>query len=279
VLAHDATWILAASAFCSPWQRSLRHRPDQQQTRDLRHAPGRAFWLRWSPRGDLLRFTVVDPIAHTSFLGQLTPGNRKPQLLLAGFSQPASEGCGVWSADGNAFVFQSSRGGSTDLWELRGSATEHPLRLTDGPCSTTRPPPLDRAAAFISRARGSLRARTLSGTGGLTPADGFLSDAVRVDYTRDGHWVAWTDPAQAIDRISIPDGRVETVSRLAFSRQKDTVDFVFVGLTHENEPLIRARIFTGNIHSLDLKKAVGPSEADERVRYPAQEQLGRVHAI
>jgi hypothetical protein len=61
------------------------------------------------------------------------------------------------------------------------------------------------------------------------------------------------DPSQPIDRVSIPDGRVETVIRLADTQQKDAVDFVFGGLTLDNRPLIRTRVFTGNVYSLDLK--------------------------
>jgi dipeptidyl aminopeptidase/acylaminoacyl peptidase len=61
------------------------------------------------------------------------------------------------------------------------------------------------------------------------------------------------DADQPIDRISIPDGQVQQVARLADSRENDAVDYVFGGLTPDNRPLIRARIFTGNFYSLDLK--------------------------
>jgi hypothetical protein len=60
------------------------------------------------------------------------------------------------------------------------------------------------------------------------------------------------DPAQPIDRVSIPDGHVDEVVRLADSRENDAVDFVFGGLTQQNEPLIRARVFTGNFYSMEL---------------------------
>jgi hypothetical protein len=61
------------------------------------------------------------------------------------------------------------------------------------------------------------------------------------------------DPAQPIERVSIPDGKVTEVVRLAESRENDAVDYVFGGLTLDNRPLIRARVFTGNVYSLDLK--------------------------
>ena len=61
------------------------------------------------------------------------------------------------------------------------------------------------------------------------------------------------DPAQPIDRVSIPDGQVDEVVRLANSREHVAVDYVFGGLDENNRPLIRARIFTGNVYSLDPK--------------------------
>ena len=65
--------------------------------------------------------------------------DRKPAPLLTGFNTPASECCGVWSADGSRFIFQSTRGGNSDLWELRGESTSSPIRLTDGPLQFQSP--------------------------------------------------------------------------------------------------------------------------------------------
>jgi Tol biopolymer transport system component len=61
------------------------------------------------------------------------------------------------------------------------------------------------------------------------------------------------DPAQPIDRIGVPDGHVEQVIRLADPDGDGAVDFVFGGLTPDNRPMIRERLFTGNFYSMDLK--------------------------
>jgi Tol biopolymer transport system component len=61
------------------------------------------------------------------------------------------------------------------------------------------------------------------------------------------------DPSQPIDRISIPDGKVDVVTLLAKSGGDNAVDYVFGGLTLENRPYIRARVFTANFYSLNLK--------------------------
>jgi Tol biopolymer transport system component/DNA-binding winged helix-turn-helix (wHTH) protein len=433
VLAHDATWmpnndgILYANGNNLYLSTITSGKPQLYAT-----LPGRAFWLRWEPNGKLLRFTILDPIAHTLSLWQITPSDRAPQRILPGFNQPAGECCGVWTANGRNFVFQSSKGGNNDLWELSGLSTSNPTRLTDGPLEFESPVAARSGnRIFFMGADSRSELESLSPDGQLIPVKGFLSNAVRVDYSRDGKWVVWTesngplwrarsdgteklqvtpdtlypflarwspdgsriavmareagkawqiyltsanggdftpllhqtgnaadpswapdgksivfggtndvmgkdnatrtldtvdvsssavheipgstglfsprwspdgryiaaltldqrqvrlftvathawttlavpsgadpiwspdshylflhaslDPAQPIDRVSIPDGHVDQIVRLADSREHDAVDYVFGGLTQDNRPLIRARIFTGNFYSLDLK--------------------------
>jgi Tol biopolymer transport system component/DNA-binding winged helix-turn-helix (wHTH) protein len=433
VLAHDATWMPDGSGILYATGNDL-YLTELNGSHPTHYAslPGNAFWLRWEPNGHLLRFTILDPLLHTLSLWQLTPSNRTPIRILSDFSQPASECCGVWTADGKSFVFQSSRGGNSDLWKLSGNSVENPTRLTDGPLQFQSPVAARSGSRIFflgTDARSQLE--TVSSTGEVTPVKGFLASAVRTDTTRDGKWIAWTDssgrlwrahadgsellqltpdsldvflarwspdgkqlalmarepghawqiyltssdggdlqpllkeqrnagdpswspdgkslvfgrvndamgkenaprklqvlhldtgqvnavpgsdglfsprwspdgryivalsldqrqvrlftvatqswttlpvasgadpiwaadsksvfvhasldPDQPIDRISVPDGRVQQIARLADSRENDAVDYVFGGLTPDSRPLIRARIFTGNFYSLDLK--------------------------
>ncbi|HSY34238.1 MAG TPA: winged helix-turn-helix domain-containing protein [Acidobacteriaceae bacterium] len=433
VLAHDASWMPDGDGilFANGNDLFLTHL-SRQQPSHYASLPGRAFWLRWEPNGKLLRFTVLDPISHTLSLWQITPSDRTPHRILADFNQPAGECCGVWTANGRAFVFQSSKGGNNDLWELSGLSTSNPTRLTDGPLEFESPVAARTGSRiFFMGADSRSELESVSPTGQLVPVKGFLSNAARVDYTRDGKWVVWTDtggqlwrarsdgteklqvtpdtltpflarwspdgshiavmareagkawqiyitsanggdftpllhqtrnaadpswspdgksilfggtndamgkdnsartldtvdvasgalqeipnsnglfsprwspdgryiaaltldqrqvrlytvatrtwttlsvpsgadpvwspdshylflhasldPAQPIDRVSVPDGHVDEVVRLADSREHDAVDYVFGGLTQDNRPLIRARIFTGNVYSLDPK--------------------------
>lgn len=433
VLAHDATFMPDGDGilYANGTDLYLTHLSSQQPVH-YASLPGRAFWLRWEPNGKLLRFTILDPIAHTLSLWQITPSDRTPRRILADFNQPAGECCGVWTANGRNFVFQSSKGGNNNLWELPGLATSHPIRLTDGPLDFESPVAAHSGnRIFFMGADSRTELEVVSPTGDLVPVKGFLSDAVRVDYSRDGKWVVWTDseghlwrarsngteklqvtpdnlypflarwspdgsriavmareagkawqiyitsanggdfipllhqrrnaadpswspdgkfivfggtndvmgkdnstrslrivdvatgalqeipgstglfsprwspdgryiaalsldqrevrlytvathtwstlavssgadpiwspdsrylflhasldPAQPIDRVSIPDGHVDEIVRLADSRQHDAVDYVFGGLTLDNHPLVRTRIFTGNFYSLDLK--------------------------
>jgi Tol biopolymer transport system component/DNA-binding winged helix-turn-helix (wHTH) protein len=433
VLAHDATWMPNNGGILYANGNSLFLSSITSSTPQLYASlPGRAFWLRWEPNGKLLRFTILDPISHTLSIWQITPSDRTPNRILADFNQPAGECCGVWTANGRAYVFQSSKGGNNDLWELSGLSTSNPTRLTDGPLEFESPVAARTGSRiFFMGADSRYELESVSPTGQLVPVKGFLSNAARVEYTRDGKWVVWTDtggqlwrarsdgteklqvtpdtltaflarwspdgtriavmareagkawqiyitsanggdftpllhqtrnaadpswspdgksiafggtndamgkdnatrtldtvdvatgtlqeipgsnglfsprwspdgryiaaltldqrqvhlytvathiwttlavpsgadpvwspdshylflhasldPAQPIDRVSIPDGHVDEVVRLADSREHDAVDYVFGGLTQDNRPLIRARIFTGNFYSLDLK--------------------------
>ena len=433
VLAHDATWMPDGDGiiFANGNDLYLTHLSRQQPTH-YASLPGRALWMRWGPNGKLVRFTILDPLTHTLSLWQLTASDRTPRRILADFNQPSGECCGVWTADGRAFVFESSKGGNNNLWKLSGSSISDPVRLTDGPLEFKSPVAARSGSrVFFIGADARSELESVQPNGDLVPVKGFLSAAVRVDYSRDGKWVVWTDtngqlwrarsdgteklqitpdnlyaflarwspdgshlavmareagkvwkiyitsadggdfqpvlhetrnaadpswspdgksilfgrtndemgkdnpartlivvhlangaveqipgsnglfsprwspdgryiaalsldqrqvrvftvatqswttlavpsgadpiwsadsrylfihasldPAQPIDRISIPDGQVSQIVRLADARQNDAVDYVFGGLTLDNRPLIRARVFTGNFYSLDLE--------------------------
>jgi len=195
VLAHDATWmpdgkgILYAAANNLYLTNSTDGQPQIYAT-----LPGRAFWLRWNPAGKLLRFTIVDPIAHTKSLWELTPADRKPRQILKGFTDPSMESCGVWTADGKWFVFQSSRGGNTDLWKLAGDETSNPVRLTDGPLQFQSPLAARQGhTIYFIGVDSRSQLERLNADGTLVPERGFLASALRVEFSRDRRWAAWTD--------------------------------------------------------------------------------------
>ncbi len=213
ILAHDATWmpdghsILYAAGNDIFLTQGADSAPEHYAT-----LPGRAFWLRWNPAGSLLRFTVLDPIAHTQTLWQLAASDRKPRPILSDFSDPASECCGVWTADGSAYVFQSFHGGNSDLWKLARNGKSGPSRLTYGPLQFESPVAARTGATVyflgvdirseVDRltpggahggAHGAAADKSSSAGMGLAPERGFLAAADRVAFSRDKKWVAWTD--------------------------------------------------------------------------------------
>lgn len=204
VLAHDATWMPDGHGilFAAGNDLFLTQGPSSQPER-YASVPGRAFWLRWNPAGKLLRFTVIDPIAHTQTLWELSPSDRTPRPLVAGLSEPASECCGVWTADGRSYVFQSGRGGNTDLWRLRGNSGSDPARLTYGPLQFESPVAArtGNAVYFLGVDVRSEVDRINPG-GTLTAERGFLGAADRVAWSSDKQWVAWTDSAGRLWRAA-----------------------------------------------------------------------------
>lgn len=197
ILAHDATWMPDGKGilYAAGNELSITHLQDGTSTPFATLPFGRAFWLRWSPDGKLLRFTVLDPIAHTFSLWELPAGSRTARPILKDWSKPASECCGTWTADGKFYVFQSSRGGSTDLWRLSGMDVASPRRITNGPLSY-QAPIADRTGHrifFLGLDSRSETQRYDAQSKQFIPMHNFLSASSRISFSRDGRWVAWPD--------------------------------------------------------------------------------------
>src|SRR5216683_2785638 len=181
ILAHDATWMPDGKSilYAAGNELSVTHLKDGTST-SIASLPGRAFWLRWSPDGNLLRFTIIDPLGHTMSLWELPSGSHSPRRVLSGWSNPASECCGTWTADGKFFIFQSARDGNDDLWQLRGKDISGPTRVTNGPLRYEAP----------------IAARTghrIFFLGLNTQSELLRYAADRKEFSRDRLWVSWTD--------------------------------------------------------------------------------------
>lgn len=61
------------------------------------------------------------------------------------------------------------------------------------------------------------------------------------------------DPAQPVDRISVPGGTVQQLIRLNDASRGDVQSYIFGGLRQDSEPLIVEQSFTGDMYTLDLK--------------------------
>src|SRR6266851_7445051 len=196
ILAHDATWMPDGKSilYAAGNELLVTHLKDGTST-SIASLPGRAFWLRWSPDGNLLRFTIIDPLGHTMSLWELPSGSHSPRRVLSGWSNPASECCGTWTADGKFFIFQSARDGNDDLWQLRGKDISGPTRVTNGPLRYEAPIAartghriffhgLDTQPELLHYAADRKE---------FSPENNFLSQANRVNFSRDRQWVSWTD--------------------------------------------------------------------------------------
>lgn len=195
ILVQDATWMADGKKilYASGNQLAVISLEDGKSI-PFATVPGRAFWLRWSPDGKLLRFTLIDPIDHTSSLWEISSDQHAPHQILKNWSVPANECCGTWTSDGRYFVFQATKDLHTDLWKLNGSSSFRPVQVTNGPFSYEAPAPGrhgDRIIFVGHQARSNLEQYDASRRE-FVPLQNFLSDASRVSFSRDRQWVAWT---------------------------------------------------------------------------------------
>ncbi len=198
-LGHSAAWSPNGTDVAFAVGRELRViRLGEPEARRLAQLPGRAYWLRWSPDGRALRFTLVDPRTNATSLWEISADGTHLHALLPGWNNPPAECCGNWTADGRYFVFQSTRDGRTDLWARRETAAwfrpqPAPARLTTGPMDFSAPLPSRdgrRLFAVGTQLRGEL-ARYDPKSGAFVP---YLTEISgdQVDFSRDGQWLAYS---------------------------------------------------------------------------------------
>jgi Tol biopolymer transport system component/DNA-binding winged helix-turn-helix (wHTH) protein len=154
-------------------------------------------WPRWSPDGRRLRFSVQTRDDHSS-LWEVTADGSNLHRLLPGWSGPSFECCGSWTPDGSYFVFQSERGGSTNIWAVREKASifrkagREPVQLTTGPLSTYGAlPGSDGKKLFViaAKVRGEL-VRFDSASRQFTDYLSGIS-AMGVNFSGDGKWITY----------------------------------------------------------------------------------------
>ena len=198
VLAHDATWMPDGRRLLVASGNDLTMvSADGGDARKLLTTASLAFWMRWSPDGKRLRFTLRDPKRQTAELWEVAADGSNPHALLPGWSQPASECCGSWTPDGEDFVFQSSHSGHSEIWALRERpwylADREPRQITNGPLDYQAPstaPGGDRVYFIGANAQFELL-RAMPGSTAFTALGQNLSAADLAQFSPDGKWIAW----------------------------------------------------------------------------------------
>lgn len=200
ILAHDATWMPDGQRILYAAANGLFLTDEQgHASTPFATLPGRAFWLRWAPDGSRLRFTLRDPVHHTSAIWEIPSSGHDPHPVFDHWSTPASECCGSWTGDGSRFIFQSRHDGRNNLWMTRETGLARflapgPRQLTNGPLSYQAPitPRIGQQVYFIG-VEGRTELVTPAPDHSLTPLPASIFSATRINYSRDGHWVAWVD--------------------------------------------------------------------------------------
>ena len=93
--------------------------------------------IRWSPNGQLLRFSLIDELHRTHRLWEISADGSRAHVLLPDWSRTAAdqEFGGDWVPGKDAYVFVAVHNGSKDVWAIRERSllnwpTRQPVRLT-----------------------------------------------------------------------------------------------------------------------------------------------------
>jgi serine/threonine protein kinase/Tol biopolymer transport system component len=185
---------------------------DGGEPRRLLTTAGTPSYLRWSPDGSVLRFTVSDPRTNVRSIWQASVDGSDLHALLPGWSGTPNECCGNWTPDGKYFVFQATGDGTANLWVIRErgnllSPAQAPTQLTTGPMNVGTPvPSIDGKKLFVQgwQPRGEL-VRYDSRSSQFLPYLGGIS-AMGLDFSQDGQWMAYNDATDGTLRRSKVDG-------------------------------------------------------------------------
>ena len=197
VLATDAVWGERAETILYLKGHELYAvNRDGSNRRKLLSVSGNPHSLRRSPNSQLLRFTVSTRAkGGTSSIWEVSASGAGLREVVPGL--PGSVACcGAWISGGHDFLFQWTRAGRTDLWELPANRVvlrRAPVRLTAGPMNVSQPTAgtaPNKAFVVGSIPRGEL-VKYDPQTAELVPYLSGIS-AEGVEASRDGNWLAYT---------------------------------------------------------------------------------------
>ena len=197
VLATDALWGERAETivYCNGHDLYIVNR-DGSNRRNFVIVSGYVESLRWSPNRQLLRFTMnTRAMGGTSSIWEVSASGTGLREVVHGLPG-SSVCCGAWITGSDDFLFQWTRAGRSDLWELRGNPgvlRPAPTRLTAGPMNLSQPTAsgvLNEAFVVGSIPRAEL-VKYVPQEAELVPYLSGIS-AEGVEASRDGQWLAYT---------------------------------------------------------------------------------------
>ena len=205
VLAHDAAWMPDGENVMYANGNDLAViRLDNGTSTQFAHLNGRVFWMRWSPDGKVMRCTLLNPVTHSSEIWELQYNGSVARRLQIPSAKYVWACCGSWTADGDAYIFESG----DNLWQLKGDERFGTVtQLTNGPLRFLSPATARAGTrVFFMGLDHPLGMQVFTTGQRFHPAPAFLANATRVTYSRDGKWVAWTDNDEKLWRARAADG-------------------------------------------------------------------------
>ncbi len=163
------------------------------------------YWLRFSPDGTRIRFTVfIDHFAGSIWEYSLERDEAYP-ILPDWIAKYAC--CGSWTPDGKYYVFEAMREAGPQIWAIKNSpdgtpSPDGPFKVTSQVMDFKRPAISDDGKTIYAigwQLRGEVVERAPYDQE-FHPIDGLKSMSVEhVDYSTDGKWAAF---------VSYPDGHL-----------------------------------------------------------------------
>jgi Tol biopolymer transport system component/DNA-binding winged helix-turn-helix (wHTH) protein len=182
-------------------------RDDGQQLRKLFSASGSIEYLRWSPDGRRLSFTVRSMSRGELALWEIGSDGRNPHPLELGWkARPGGWGdgecCGDWTPDGKYFVFRSEHDGVRSFWAFRenggginnGRGTLAQLYTSPDRIGEPRFSADGKKIFFVDYQERRELVRYDSVRKLFVPYLGGIS-ARHLSFSRDGQWVAYKNEA------------------------------------------------------------------------------------
>jgi Tol biopolymer transport system component/tRNA A-37 threonylcarbamoyl transferase component Bud32 len=242
VLAHAAAWSADGRRIFYGQGNALFVMEEQgYESRKIRDLESRAFWIRSSPDGAHLRFTLRDARTNTLSLWEINTDGSNLRPLLGGWTTPPGDCCGQWTPDGRTFVFEAYRDGRPGIWALQGKGSRTPALVTVGPLDLYSPVP-SRDGKKLFAVGVEVRGESMKYDRGLQEFVPVLPGIVAggLFYSRDGEWVAeidaqgvlWRMKADGSQRLQLISPPLTATSRLFPKWSPDSKQIAFMAKTH-----------------------------------------------
>ena len=203
ILAHDASWSPNGEQIVYAHANELfLAKPDGSENHKLATLTGPASWIRWSPDGKILRFTIDDMnVGWSESLWEVAADGTGLHRLLSNGSHGIEQCCGNWTPDGNYFVFQSDQGfNEITLWAIREKSgflrrrNPEPIQLTTAQSNMFSPVP-SRDGKKLFAIQGASQGELVRYDAKSRQFVPYLSgiSAISLGFSRDGQWVAYTN--------------------------------------------------------------------------------------